>query len=958
MSRSRLAQPRRCHPATLAIVLVAVGIGGLALPCAAQESRLSRSRLIEGLAERNMALLLGHYLEQVEDELDPVERQTLRAQQALMTYYAGVGNIETRTEAVEALGNAIRTQVELIKSNPDHRMRPMWQTDLAELLLIQQVGNVGNRAELFYEFGIPNNEQREVFHDAVLTAYVMSNQSYEGFDALRGQMGRQPEIRRELEESGVLYSLERYQDILTPLFLAHAAYYMTLLPDNHPYYADITAGRPNPDVPARASSIALERARLLEDAMTMVEPFARDAADPYGVRKAAMSLAGRISNGTKDFGAAVDMLTPVVADAAIRETVLHLGASLALAYAEAGEAQFGEALDRLGDMESHPLVAATPTFRLLVADATHRILLQDIGRHDAAQQQLMLPTAYEPYFNMLNALPEAERPQWQGYIFVRWEASIPPDANITTYPAMVRLAVAELARSRAEESVSQAIAGSAGADATKLDEARAHFDRAIEAGESLTGEDVPPAIRARGMMSLGWSILRKEEIAEDGQNIAAMFRGIDILLEVADKHHTEPVAADAITIAANYANTLHVMSAQQPIPGAEAVYERVGQVLFTKHDNTPVAENQRVYFAQTMLQNKGKLAEAVEMYGKVRVDSDWYFPALVQRLFTLEILWLQSDAGASREFAAQTLLESAEALADEGQRTIDQARNPQRVTEATRAVAVSRLVRAALATAARDYEAAIAVLDGFEEDYPNEPEYTSMAIERRINAFVAANRLDEAAAAARQMMTDFPDSAAFIINKVLETLEQEIDSLTSRAEATQVAAQKQEFITSRTQRAAVAVTLSEVLLEWAKVQGFDDEQMLSYRLPVIKALRLSGQAQEAVTRIEPLSKQYPQNGLVLTELADAYYAVGDEQSLRAARPIYIRLVQGLERDKGPGYWHAWVRVLSIADLLNEGADKIVGRVRMLRAQIDQNLGGPEFKSKLEALEAKHAARGN
>ncbi|NBC11227.1 MAG: hypothetical protein GVY24_05745 [Planctomycetes bacterium] len=946
----------RCIP-RLGLVLLLTGAA--AVGAAAQIERLDRSQFIRGLAERNMGELLGHYLGRVGDELEAIERINLTVQQKLMVFRnADPTDNESWEKGRDALSEAIAIRQQLIADNPEHNLRPVWQTDLAELLMIEQMGRAGQHAELYYEFGVPTREQKQLFESAALDALQATAQASEGFYALQGLMGRRPEIKRELEEAALMQEIDTYREARTPFFLAHASYYVSLLPDEHPYFTSITAGEPGPiDLPARANSIERERERLLNDALDRIEPFATDTSDPYGIRQRAMSLAGRVQIARGEVVDGTDrFLAPVIADDSFRQNTFHLAASLGQVFGVARRQEFGLASDLLVELENHPLVEQSVLFRLLIADAAHRVMLRDIETRPSEQQQQMLAAAYTPYLEMLDALPAEDRQRMEVYIYNRWVETIPDDADLSEYPPMVRMAVTELEMQRG-----LAAKGAASPDEPgKAEEAREHFARAIEAGQTLTDPSLPEAERARGMYALAVAIAQREELSEDGQSSGAILRVIDLGTDIADQMPNQPVAERAIALAISYAQQLHRAQEErgQPISGVDSAYQRAAEVLFSKYDGTQTADEQRVYYAQVMLQAKGDYLEAAQMYARVPFNSSEYFLAQSERLFCLRSIWEQAESASDKELARQRVQGAAESLAEEAQRVATQSQDPVRLREANTAAAASKIVRADLAIAAQNTDAAMALLEGFAEQHENDPYYTPLALERRIMALVEAKRLDEAAAEARRMMDQWPGQAAGIVSDVLTDLESEIDDLTRRAEQEVVEDRRRDLLERRQQKASVAVKLAEVLLDWAQGQGMPADQMLPYRLPLIKSLRLSGEAERALEMIAPLAKDNPNDATVLLEHAEALYAVGGEENLKAARRIFIRLIQGLGRSRPlpPAYWRSWVRALSIADRLGEGTEKIPGRVRQLRATVDDSLGGPEFRPQLEELEAKYAAQ--
>ncbi len=229
----------------------------------AQARELNPDILIDALAEEGMSELLVHMVE-TEPLDDPITARQVKIAQYRILYHDTNRDLAAR---YEALDSAIDSTRKLIKDFPDHFERPIWQTDLAELLLVEFLQVRHNQAGLFYEFGIPTPEQRDAYEHAVVEALEATSSARLRLFQLRGAGGLGQERVNELKRSGVFSRLfEEYGEQRTPYFYAQAAYRVALLPDSNPYFANL-GQRANPDIPQQAKTPKDERARLLTQAV-------------------------------------------------------------------------------------------------------------------------------------------------------------------------------------------------------------------------------------------------------------------------------------------------------------------------------------------------------------------------------------------------------------------------------------------------------------------------------------------------------------------------------------------------------------------------------------------------------------------------------------------------------------------------------------------------------------------
>ena len=179
----------------------------------------------------------------------------------------------------------------------------------------------------------------------------------------------------------------------TKFYLAQAAFLVALLPDDDPYYVQL--GDPKKrKLPQQRADATSERSRLFKLAATKLRPFVDDQGDAAGIRLAAMTLLGRVMWAQGNAAEAIEtMWNPVIA--AQKGDFFHLMAQLAKARAVAGQRP-RQGLEMVGALHQHAQVKASPLLRLLITDATHRILQASAADGAAAMQ------AYEPYMELID----------------------------------------------------------------------------------------------------------------------------------------------------------------------------------------------------------------------------------------------------------------------------------------------------------------------------------------------------------------------------------------------------------------------------------------------------------------------------------------------------------------------------------------------------------------------------
>ncbi len=939
--------------ALLAVSCLSFVVG---LPCIAadEESDLDKGMLIDSLAQEGMSELLLHLVD-TEKADDPVlnkqveiaglriDYQRLLVESGQLARTNPVRAEEVRDQATRAYHRMVEAMRELIRTYYDHDQRPIWQTDLAQSLILDDLYSLNQSAPLFADFGVTTREQREALARAAPEALELLVDAQLRLFNLRGEVGRDPQRSQQLQSSGLFFRLfDEYDQRRTPYFLANAAYLVAQLPSDSPYYTDPDAT----SIPHRETDTDEEKERLLTLADSELKKVTAKLTNSLNIRDASTVLQGRVYLAR---GRYADALGAVEEIAQSSQRNLHwLTARLIQAATTQRQGKPDQALLMLDELMKEPAVVADLRYSLLVTDLTHRVLRDEADLLPPTHRDEAITRSYQPYLDLLSGpLTGTQSQGLRDFIYRRWEASIAEDEHMSdTLPAIVRLAISQVIRQQAQATIDRLESGDIepGTDTVALrSEARAKFNEAIRLAKSLIGEDVPSEIRSEAMFNLALAMHGK-----DPNNTSNRLDLTAILTDLADDMPSEPVAEDAISGAVGLLRELHQVIPTPP--GVEKAYERAVQVLFSKFPTSEAADNERLYYGYAVLAQSGRYREAVDMYKRVPFDHDDYYPAQRQAMLSLLAYEREADATAKprilRELDALMSRVQAEAARDRESRV-----NPDRAMTARRAEATVRLVHADLAMDSGDYNKAIEQLDGFEADYPDQPDLIAESLEHRVIALGDSGRHEDLAKAAQLMVQDFPDQAAPVIDQVLTKVEKRIERL--QIESAEASATKQAALKKQAdEQAKAAAVLSRYLLEWAGKQDYDTETMMPFEVIRAKTLRLSGKADEAYPILARLIQAFPNDAEVMLQYAEVLYAKGDDDSLVESVRYYDRLITGLGAPYPEEWWIAWMRRLQINDRLGEGTEEIPLRVRQLR-MTNPDLGGPITKMELERLERKY-----
>ncbi|MEM1444564.1 MAG: hypothetical protein AAGF84_00775 [Planctomycetota bacterium] len=927
--------------------------------------------MIEALSKRGMHDLLEHMMAK-NPPADAAERQLFAVAQARLRSNDADTRLREAAEAGEADRIAELTQEaedafvqfldeqRFLADDPalaERRERAIWKTDLAESLLFVWLRGRENYAGEFLEFGVPTEDQRVALFlgtEEALRELVAAEQLVA---EAQDFYGRNAAVRAEDQGNQLYYRLlEDFGQQRIPFYLAMAMHTVALLPDEAPYFANLGQGD---RLPGQRDTIEEERTRLLREAADRLETLL--AGDPGGVETEVRSRLGRVQaalGGGTD--AIEEQLEPAIRAGA--EGIAGLSPVLGKAKAFAGMSRFPQALEALDDALGQSAVHDDLMLRLLVTDARY-VVLRDRARDDAQRN-----AAYEVYSELLDDPALAERAAGlRALIYLRWTDQLEVGQDVTELPPTVRMAVGHTAREGGQRAMF--VDGDA-------EEAARLLDWAIAANETLRDEQLPGTVRASGLFNLGLA-----KVLLNQTDVATLTAAIDAWTEVADRYPQQPVAAEAAQYAADYATVLVQQAPDHP--RSDELYDEAMRVLFTRYDESEAATKHRLFYAFRVFQETGQHERAAVEYSRVPFGHPQYFEVQRLRLFNLQLAYEQTppdemdidNRSTVRSAKRRVASGAAEQLAGDARRAMEQSGTTDEELPAGNAYGAAMVTLAAAAADADQPDEALGYLDEAMQTLGEATLYAEArreVLNRRILVLVDAGRYQDAADAARDMMSDFPDAAAAVVSNTLTNLETQINDLRSQAAEAQ-GQDADELEAQAGTLAAVASRLAKLLVDWADGQGFEPATMLAYELPYVKALRVAGRPSEALQFLENrgVVTAFPNDLSVLEAVGEAYFAVGvetqrvgagtryalaDDRAARAAIPQFDRIITGLQPPFPEAYWNAWLKRLALNVVLGQDADKVPLRIRQLQAA-NPDLGGPAFAEQFERL-AVQARGGN
>jgi hypothetical protein len=956
------------HPARIAFALALVLLlAPLAPHAAAQVSRLDKNTLIDGLRQEGMGDLLKRLAEsgELKGDDDPTLGQSVLIAQHMLEYTqkgAEAGKesdpqkaAQLRREALDAFNAALAERRKVIADFPDYVQRPIFQTQLAEQILFDGLINTDYAAE-FYDVGVPTEAQREVFERLVPEALVALTDANLRFFHLQGELPKRADFKEKFENPGLWNRMiNDFMKLRTKLFLGYAAYYTALLPDSNPYFQNV--GKDPVIGAVQKKTAAEERRRLLALASEQLADFIADPGDPFEIKRASKALDARALVQAGKLAEAGPLLDGLLGGPDKQNDLIDLVATCKRAVMLDAGKQTDAALNLLHDRANRPPAVNDDKallFRLLLVDQEHKILLAHAQAAPADKRMAEMDKAYQPYLALLadRALGDA-RESLKTYIYKRWEANIAPGADLAPLPPVVVGAMGEMARLAGRDLLAE----------NKPKEAEAKFNRSLDiCNQLLTRKNLPPAVEAQAMYDKAVSTFTLNQNNDPKKLEVAL-----ILIDMADRFPEQPLSeqsiGDAVLLVAS------MFEAENHPANTGEVYDRAMKVLLTKYGTSKAADNQRLPYAEWVLQPQGRWAEVAEVTEGVPQTHKDYFPARRLRVFALQQVYQAAvaakTAGAGTQPAAavdpakvaeQTVREAAQLMRD-ADAALPGTTDPQEKKRVLQAAGWARLVLFDMAVEVdKDIPKALEYFRGFDRMFAGDRELIALMLQRRISAYLDINKIEDAVTEAGMMMDNFPDAAAPVVDKVIAELDKQMDKLRREEAAADVDRVRQEKAAQLKSRADAAVKLSQMLLTWAKdpKKKFTPEQVLPSQLTYVKALLMAGRAKDALDIVNPLVERFPKNAHGLLYKAEAIFALGDkDQLLKEAVPILNKITRDIRPTKGvfpPIWWNAMLRRLQINLILGERVEDVPARIQALRIN-DPNLGGELFKNDFEKLDA-------
>lgn len=1026
------------HALLALLVLLCGGLPAGKASAQVDALRQKDDQFIQALRDQGMSDLLDRFVE-VDAPEEPIARRTLEVAQsqfaadnalerAIEQFQAG--NPEAGQQLFEqsraSFETALKSQREMIEENPQDERVPIWQTDLAQMLIFSYLPVYHQKAPWYYEFGMPSPEQTEAFEDSVVLALEMLDDATRRLDLLTDRVGADPGLRTTLEELGIWYKVQdQYAKVATPFCYGFACHYVALLPDDHRYFKTLGS---NPRVTNQAADPTAEKKRLRVLSQLTLGGGGLTDRDDTGLMAKLIAGSSMVRMGGRDNAAraTAEYLEDVSRG---NNPELVYVAALAMAVGKKQENDLQTAVERLEGVialdSTIPYVNADGTHhsRLIAADLMHRLLMEPAEKAQGDQKTELVSVAYtRPYLPLIKLSPT-----FATLLYDRWASMVEPGQDPTSLPELVRMGVGERLSQRG---VSAAIETSniASADgvavAQQSDAYKLMYDLFEQADvyhETLAGEETEDGVRARALFNRGKNqviIYQIENQVKEGRITADLILPITetfatIVLELSETEQAELASQEGLVYTQWLDNRLNVVSGRIQNAELRERYVAVTEKTFEKWPRTKVANDQRLYIGIRVYEPLDEFEKAVEAYRGCPVDHRDYFSCRTQMMWVLrrqyramynevELMGNNPPADDAPDAQKQTyerqlaemredmdrvrreLLDDANHLRAVAENEIDSPAEPARRFSAVLARGAAKVVGGQMLGDTGKVVDALAVLENFEQDFDPEGELKQLieaqrnpdnarenldgvirsAMESRILALVRGGQEQNAVPEARKMMDNFPDAGRFVISAVLGELEDEITRLQQSQADERVQATRDQQQGKIEARAAVAVAMGEMVVEWAKNQGLQGAQLMRFERDLAQSQMIAGNPEEAARIIRPWVEEFDKDPLLALLAGRIFFAQAQAKAnpqpgdYEPARQQYGKIILAYNNvaQKPPVYWQARYYDMLVLDAVGgDKAKEIPGLILKLQ-NFDPRLGGDLF-DEFEALRIKHLAQG-
>lgn len=900
-------------PVLAPVLALAVLPAGIAQAQSLENLEDRDEQFFDGLRQRHLTEVLDFYIQAypAKDEMAQKLRTILSArtvsedawrQWQVATTEAERNRLQAAAWAAEErVIAAMAERLKLVEGNNKYLVDAyFWGSQLSEEILARALVSYSARALDTYEYGAPDASQRAAVEKLMPQALLVTQFSRRRMDDIVRNLAADAGFRDKVLRDGYSFLIQEHKALQSKYYFAMAAMAMTLLPDSHPYYANL--GK-DPAFPNQAATPEEERKRLAKMAKDAVDSVATDHALPEETRdKAAYVLGRALTRLGKYPQAETECFKPLITDASQRwDGVLAL-AAMGRGMAFAGKPVEGALFIRDNiDNSSHVRQAFEQGDiypYLFLADAAHRILREVADKEtDPAKKQAALDRAYgDPYGRVLS---EERLTPVRNALFLRWEKEF-KDMPDRMKPAAVSAGIALVVLGEVSgkdglvEQTERAFQDSiqsgefkptpeyqklAGELQPKLERARAEVLRFTGAGGSESGraQALHVAALSEFMAARAGIGLVQEAVPVDPMSQTAHAAALH-WLAIAAELPAQPQAAEAMSASMYLLHRLHT-------DGKYADdYVKAATLLFTdKYKGLPAAQNEAVYFADRILLPAGKNAEATKVLALVLPDHETYWYALQKTV--------QAYDGAARR-----LVQQREALRAAGKDAEAKAMDPQvqAAWEALKSSAAGVVIAAANVTGQARESALIAraaaslalakaqaglgnenlalrALEKFETEFspdqikgdPQEPRVAALkaalaSMSDSVGAFrlrlqVEAGQLNEFRAASATLLAGDSEKALNLVKAIVRDFRNETMSLRDLAE-TASGSMRAQYEDRRRRYGSALLTLTELLTQkLAASSSAEQRQWLD--LLKLQALAASGNTKDAVVEADRLTKE-------------------------------------------------------------------------------------------------------
>ena len=752
--------------------------GSFSLPVCAQIDAIRKldDQYIQSLREQGMSDLLQRFSETDPPE-DPIAKlaldvslkefvandQLARAARASEVQDYRQAN-ELFLQSRESFEQLLAAQRKLIADHPDDERMPIWQTDFAEMLIDRYLPRYYQNVLWHYEFGQPSDEQKAVYESAMVEALVMTMDAANRLSELPSRVNASATLRGELEEQQIWFKLEDFTKINNPYWLAHAAHGVSLLPDDHAYFA---AGN---QVRGQRAGAKAEKKRLRD---RVIDECSGALETDDRTELTAKLLSGKTlvwSDDIDDIDDGVELLEEVIGQSASTQHGYLATLGKAVGRWNGGELEITDSI--LKGMGSHQYVQADPTVvsRLLAADL-HFTILEKEAEGDQAKIAAAYETAYIP-------LIDGPDDRFKPVLFNRWAEVVDDDTDPSVLPATVRMGIGEQLTNRGAGQAQLAVQASLQAKPAipaelkrweaevgkQIEEAKILLNRAARFNTTLVGEEMEAGpVLARGLFNLGTNeywLAELEKALNDGQlgwppyfKVARTW--LSVAQRVPDAEQAEPGIMFTINLLLGIDNALNKDSIREP--GVRAAYKEAFELINERWPQSETAQNNRLYAGFHLYEKVGDLEQAAEVYNALPSTHRDYYQAKRQMIYALhrsyrgqsdklrlmiatkplnnppeglnaqqiktfnegKALWQQQHDAISEDITRKRdlIVEEAELVMIDAEDEAENASQPAQRFAAATAFGAGRVVLAGMEADAGNTDKAMDMLKGFEKQY-------------------------------------------------------------------------------------------------------------------------------------------------------------------------------------------------------------------------------------------------